>query len=93
MAKTILVSSEGKYGIEAGVEALRRGAVHGATMNLKEGVRDADVVIGDLAVSKRADGTQLPGVAQVAMQGGAQAGRNIARLLRHGPTEPSERTS
>jgi beta-aspartyl-peptidase (threonine type) len=26
VTKTILVSSEGKYGIEAGVEALRRGA-------------------------------------------------------------------
>lgn len=45
-------------------------------------------VVGDLAVAKRADGTQLPGVAQVAMQGGTQAGHNIARLIRHGPTRP-----
>jgi NADH dehydrogenase len=45
-------------------------------------------VIGDLAVSHRADGSQLPGVAQVAMQGGAWAARNIARLIKHGPTIP-----
>ncbi len=45
-------------------------------------------VVGDLAVSKRADGSTLPGVAQVAMQGGAHTGRNIARLIKHGPTEP-----
>jgi NADH dehydrogenase len=45
-------------------------------------------VIGDLAVSLRSDGTQLPGVAQVAMQGGAWAARNIARMVKFGPTTP-----
>jgi NADH dehydrogenase len=45
-------------------------------------------VIGDLAVSLRPDGSQLPGVAQVAMQGGAWAARNIARVIRFGPTIP-----
>jgi NADH dehydrogenase len=45
-------------------------------------------VIGDLAVSFRDDGTQLPGVAQVAMQGGAWAARNIARMVKFGPTIP-----
>jgi NADH dehydrogenase len=50
-------------------------------------------VIGDLAVSKRADGTQLPGVAQVAMQGGTWAAKNIARRVRFGPTTPFEYTN
>jgi NADH dehydrogenase len=45
-------------------------------------------VVGDLAVSHRADGTQLPGVAQVAMQGGAWAAKNIARMVKFGPTTP-----
>jgi NADH dehydrogenase len=45
-------------------------------------------VIGDLAVSLRADGTQLPGVAQVAMQGGTWAAKNIARKVKFGPTIP-----
>jgi NADH dehydrogenase len=45
-------------------------------------------VVGDLALSKRADGSPLPGVAQVAMQGGAHAARNIARRIEHGPTTP-----
>jgi len=45
-------------------------------------------VVGDLAASRRADGGPLPGVAQVAMQGGAHAGRNIARLIRNEPTRP-----
>jgi NADH dehydrogenase len=50
-------------------------------------------VVGDLAVSTRPDGSQLPGVAQVAMQGGAHTGRNIARLVKHGPTEPFHYTN
>ena len=45
-------------------------------------------VVGDLAALKRADGSWHPGVAQVAMQGGECAARNIARLVRHGPTQP-----
>lgn len=39
-------------------------------------------VVGDLALSFRPDGTQLPGVAQVAMQGGAYAAKAIAKRLR-----------
>jgi NADH dehydrogenase len=50
-------------------------------------------VIGDLAVTTRPDGTQLPGVAQVAMQGGAWAARNIARNIRFGPTLPFRYTN
>lgn len=38
-------------------------------------------VVGDLALAFRADGRQLPGVAQVAMQGGAYAARAIAKRL------------
>lgn len=45
-------------------------------------------VVGDLAAASRADGSVLPGVAQVAMQGGAHAARNVARLIRGGPTLP-----
>jgi NADH dehydrogenase len=39
------------------------------------------LVAGDLAASKRADGRPLPGVAQVALQGGRYAGRLVARRL------------
>lgn len=39
-------------------------------------------VAGDLAASVGKDGEDLPGVAQVAMQGGKLAGRNVARLVK-----------
>jgi NADH:ubiquinone reductase (H+-translocating) len=45
-------------------------------------------VVGDLAASKDTRGDYLPGVAQVAIQGGTQAGRNIARAVRGEPPEP-----
>lgn len=45
-------------------------------------------VIGDLAVSKGADGQPLPGVAQVAIQGGVHAARNIERTIAGQPHEP-----
>jgi len=38
-------------------------------------------VVGDLALARRADGRQLPGVAPVAMQGGGYAARAIVRRL------------
>lgn len=38
-------------------------------------------VVGDLALARRQDGRQLPGVAQVAMQGGAYAAKAIAKRL------------
>jgi NADH:ubiquinone reductase (H+-translocating) len=38
-------------------------------------------IIGDLALGFRADGRQLPGVAQVAMQGGSYVGRAIRARL------------
>jgi NADH dehydrogenase len=44
-------------------------------------------VIGDLASFPHQTGTPLPGVAQVAMQGGRAAARNIVRTLSHEPRE------
>jgi NADH dehydrogenase len=45
-------------------------------------------VIGDLAALNGADGRQLPGVAQVAMQMGEQAARNIVRTIEGQPRKP-----
>ena len=45
-------------------------------------------VIGDLAVSHGADGQPLPGVAQVAIQGGEHAAKNISRTLAGQAREP-----
>jgi NADH dehydrogenase len=45
-------------------------------------------VIGDLASLAGADGRQLPGVAQVAIQMGHHAVRNIERALEHQPYRP-----
>jgi NADH dehydrogenase len=44
-------------------------------------------VVGDVCALQQ-DGQWLPGVAQVAMQGGAHAARNIAAALRSGPLTP-----
>src|SRR5262249_25422316 len=45
-------------------------------------------VIGDLAALKGADGRLLPGIAQVAIQTGRHALRNIARALERQPYRP-----
>ena len=45
-------------------------------------------VIGDLAHCKDQDGQPLPGLAPVAMQQGAHAGRNILRSIEGKPLEP-----
>jgi NADH dehydrogenase len=45
-------------------------------------------VAGDLAALSGPDGKQYPGVAQVAMQQGRTAARNILRLVEGNPTEP-----
>lgn len=45
-------------------------------------------VVGDLMNLAGADGRPLPGVAQVALQGGRCAARNIARTLRGQPRKP-----
>jgi NADH dehydrogenase len=44
-------------------------------------------VVGDVCALQQ-DGVWLPGVAQVAMQGGARAGKNVARAIRGEPLEP-----
>jgi NADH dehydrogenase len=44
-------------------------------------------VVGDLAAFQQ-DGHPLPGVAQVAMQGGAHAARNVLRAIRGEPMQP-----
>ncbi len=43
-------------------------------------------VIGDLAATQGADGRQLPQLAQVAIQGGRHAARNISRRMEGKPT-------
>jgi NADH:quinone reductase (non-electrogenic) len=45
-------------------------------------------VIGDAAAFLDAEGHQLPGVAQVAIQGGTHAARTILRRIRGEPSEP-----
>lgn len=45
-------------------------------------------VIGDLAISKGPNGQPLPGVAQVAIQGGVHAARNIERSIAGREREP-----
>ena len=44
-------------------------------------------VAGDICALEQ-DGRLLPGVAQVAMQGGAHAARNVVRSMRGQPLEP-----
>lgn len=46
------------------------------------------LVIGDLASLNGADGHQLPGVAQVALQMGVHASRNIVRAIAREPMQP-----
>jgi len=45
-------------------------------------------VIGDLAIMNGKDGRPLPGVAQVAIQGGVHAARSIGRAIAGQPREP-----
>jgi NADH dehydrogenase len=45
-------------------------------------------VVGDTALTMSKEGKPLPGVAQVAMQDGAYAGRAVARRVAGGPTLP-----
>jgi len=47
-------------------------------------------VVGDAAAVIQESGKPLPGVAQVAMQGAAQAARNILRLIERQPTRAFE---
>jgi NADH dehydrogenase len=47
-------------------------------------------VVGDAAAFVQPSGAPLPGVAQVAMQGAAQAARNVLRLIERQPTRQFE---
>lgn len=79
----------------AGVAASPLGATLGAPMDragrvrvnpdLTVGDRKDVFVIGDLATLNGADGKPLPGVAQVAMQMGEHAARNIIRAVEGQP--------
>ena len=50
--------------------------------------RDDVYVVGDLAAFSNDDGTWLPGVAQVAMQGAAHAAANVVRTIAGEPGRP-----
>jgi len=45
-------------------------------------------VVGDLGALKNTDGSWLPGVAQVAIQGGVHAARNVVRMAAGNPPTP-----
>ncbi|MGH9371462.1 MAG: NAD(P)/FAD-dependent oxidoreductase [Vicinamibacterales bacterium] len=82
----------------AGVAASPLGASLGAPLDRAGRVRitpeltipgAANVfVIGDLTTLDGPDGRPLPGVAQVAIQMGEHAARNIARAIEHQPARP-----
>ena len=82
----------------AGVSASPLGATLGVPLDRAGRVRvqpdltipgAANVfVIGDLAALEGADGRPLPGVAQVAIQMGRHAARNIFRSIEHQPLRP-----
>jgi NADH dehydrogenase len=82
----------------AGVSASPLGASIGAALDKVGRVlvqpdltvpgRPEIAVVGDLAALKQADGTWLPGVAQVAIQQAQHAARNIVRRIGGQPSEP-----
>jgi NADH dehydrogenase len=74
-------------GKQLGVETDRAGRVHVQAELSIPGYPNA-FVAGDLAALSGPDGKQYPGVAQVAMQQGRAAARNIARLVEGTSTEP-----
>jgi NADH dehydrogenase len=82
----------------AGVQASQLGKALGVDLDRAGRVRvepDLSIpgrpnvfVAGDLAALNGRDGKQLPGVAQVAMQEGRAAAKNILRRIAHEPTKP-----
>ncbi|MGE3273751.1 MAG: NAD(P)/FAD-dependent oxidoreductase [Vicinamibacterales bacterium] len=74
-------------GASLGVEVDRRGRVP-VRPDLSVPGHPEVFVVGDLASFPHQTGEPLPGVAQVAMQGGAAAAANIERLARGQATEP-----
>lgn len=79
-AAGVAASPAGKW---LGVETDRTGRIAvDETLAVKE--IDGVFVTGDLASAKDADGTPLPGLAQVAKQQGEHLGRELSRHLRDG---------
>jgi NADH dehydrogenase len=70
-----------------GVELDRAGRVK-VESDLSIPGHPAAFVAGDLAALNGKDGKQLPGVAQVAMQEGRTAAKNVIRRIAHEPTKP-----
>ena len=70
-----------------GVERDRAGRVVVERDLSVPGHREA-FVIGDAAAFLDAEGRQLPGVAQVAMQGGAHAARTVLQRMKREPSRP-----
>jgi NADH:ubiquinone reductase (H+-translocating) len=69
-----------------GIPLDRAGRVLAEPTLAVPGIRDV-FVVGDICALQQ-DGRPLPGVAQVAMQEGTHAARNIVRLLSHQPLQP-----
>src|SRR5690606_20142681 len=76
-----------KSGEELGVE-LERGFRVPVEPDLSLPGRPEVFVVGDLAAAKDAEGTPLPQVAQVAIQGGKHAARSIVKRLQGRQAEP-----
>ena len=74
-----------KLASRTGVERDRHGKIH-VNPDLTIPGHPYVYVVGDLASARQSDGRELPGVAQVAMQGGAYASRAILQRL-DGPKE------
>jgi len=89
-AETVLWSAgvEGEaLGARLGVETVGQRQVPVTECLTVEGHPNV-YVVGDLAAARDARGRPLPGVAQVAMQGGEQTGRNIRRAIAGKPPKP-----
>ena len=74
-----------KLAERVGVQADRQGRIR-VNADLTVPAHPEIYIVGDLAAAQYADGRPLPGVAQVAMQGGAYAAKAIVARL-NGPKE------
>ena len=80
-AAGVVVSDFGKrLASRTGAETDRAGRIR-VNPDLTIPIHPNIYIVGDLALARRSDGEQLPGVAQVAMQGGAYAARAIIKRI------------
>lgn len=89
-AETVLWSAgvEGEaLGTQLGVDLVAHRQVPVTAQLTLEGHPNV-YVVGDLAAAKDGRGKLLPGVAQVAMQGGKHTGKNIRRAISGQPLKP-----